>query len=120
EKPHGREKPHKVLGMWEELQPELQSSDLIQHQVIPMGKRPYECGECEKCNEQSSQLQPHLLPLHTEERFFCCPSCGEDFKQNSTLITHRCIHTRERPYEYGECGKSFSQSSTLTQHQWRH
>uniref|UniRef100_A0A8C0U1Q9 C2H2-type domain-containing protein n=1 Tax=Cyanistes caeruleus TaxID=156563 RepID=A0A8C0U1Q9_CYACU len=56
--------------------------------------------------------------IHTDEKPFRCPDCGEGFK--SDLNTHKRIHTGERPYECPQCGKSFTQSSHLTRHQRRH
>ncbi|NXQ14562.1 ZN397 protein, partial [Peucedramus taeniatus] len=73
------------------------------------GEQPYKCGEGRKSFSQSSNLLSHQL-VHTGERpyqLFCCPNCGKGFKRNSTLVTHRHIHTGERPYECPECGKSF-------------
>ncbi|NXU13712.1 ZNF3 protein, partial [Pardalotus punctatus] len=52
------------------------SSDLVVHEQLHNGKKPYKCGEC-----------------------------GKSFSWRSHLIRHQMIHTGERLYECAECGK---------------
>ncbi|NXF00158.1 ZN572 protein, partial [Menura novaehollandiae] len=63
-----------------------------------IGERPYECPECGKRFETSSNLLSNQQ-THTKERPFLCPDCGKSFNCNSHLVTHQCIHTGERPCE---------------------
>uniref|UniRef100_A0A8C0GVR1 C2H2-type domain-containing protein n=1 Tax=Chelonoidis abingdonii TaxID=106734 RepID=A0A8C0GVR1_CHEAB len=111
-------------------------SDLISHEKINTGEKPYMCAECGKSFNQRSSLITHqrihtgdfsvsstLIThqrVHTGERSFTCPECGKSFKHRSNLTAHRRVHTGERPYTCFECRKSFSQSSHLISHQRIH
>uniref|UniRef100_A0A8U7NHJ1 Uncharacterized protein n=1 Tax=Corvus moneduloides TaxID=1196302 RepID=A0A8U7NHJ1_CORMO len=128
---HGEEKPEgsptrrgskASPGCSEEKRPPLcfiQRPNLVVHEQLHTGEKPYKCLECGKSFSHTSHLFIHHQ-IHTGGWPYKCLECGKSFSHSSSLICHQRIHTGERPYKCLQCGKSFCQSSSLTCHQEMH
>ena len=60
------------------------------------------------------------MMIHTEEKPFQCPACGQHFMENETFIEHMKIHNKDKPYNCRHCQKSFLNNIHLKRHMKRH
>nr|XP_047911822.1 zinc finger protein 135-like [Anser cygnoides] len=87
-------------------------NNLIQHQHLHTGERPYKCPECENSFNDSSNLMSHQR-IHWSEWPHVCFSCRKNFNQSPVLVQHSRLLMCEKPYLCLDCGKSFTQSTGL-------
>ncbi|XP_027479088.1 zinc finger protein 133 isoform X1 [Zalophus californianus] len=94
-------------------------TNLLSHQRIHSGEKPYVCGVCEKGFSLKKSLARHQK-AHSGEKPIVCRECGRGFNRKSTLIIHERTHSGEKPYMCSECGRGFSQKSNLIIHRRTH
>ena len=80
------------------------------------GMKKFECNVCTKTFNHLSNINRHIVLIHTGERPFKCKFCNKRFTRKSGLKDHVRTHTGERPFSCTVCGKRFKQNSYLKSH----
>lgn len=64
-----------------------------------------ECKLCGKSFSQNTNLIQHQR-IHNGEKPYGCNECEKVFSQSTNFIQHQRVHTGEKPYECNECEKN--------------
>ncbi|XP_016088279.1 zinc finger and SCAN domain-containing protein 2-like isoform X1 [Sinocyclocheilus grahami] len=79
-------------------------------------RKSYVCKYCGKAFTGLSNVVTHQR-VHTGERPFKCDTCGKLFTEAGNLKKHQRVHTGEKPFICPRCGKRFAWICNLKTHQ---
>ncbi|XP_059410371.1 zinc finger and BTB domain-containing protein 49-like isoform X3 [Carassius carassius] len=79
-------------------------------------RKSYVCKFCGKAFSGLSNIVAHQR-VHTGERPFKCDTCGKLFTEAGNLKKHQRVHTGEKPFVCPRCGKRFAWICNLKTHQ---
>ncbi|XP_043094663.1 zinc finger and SCAN domain-containing protein 21 isoform X2 [Puntigrus tetrazona] len=79
-------------------------------------RKSYVCKYCGKAFPGLSNVVAHQR-VHTGERPFKCDTCGKLFTEAGNLKKHQRVHTGEKPFICPRCGKRFAWICNLKTHQ---
>lgn len=78
----------------------------------------YHCPLCRQEFKYKSSVTKHMLS-HSQEGFQC-PECDQTFPDQTSLRVHQHSHAALKPYECPECGMVFKHFSVMADHRRKH
>lgn len=81
---------------------------------IPPG--PQTCSICELVSDSFQDMENHCMLEHNRSP---CMFCAKTFAQKANRDRHICLHTGDKPYTCPECGEKFARGDKLKNHRIR-
>lgn len=88
-------------------------NDLRKHLRIHSDERPFPCPECGQRFRQAGCLKNHIASQHGGAASFSCHYCAKTFPIKERLRLHMRIHSGEKPYKCAKCARSFSRGGQV-------
>lgn len=93
--------------------------NLVKHQIVHMGIKPYKCDKCDKEFTLKGNLEKHEL-IHMDRKAHECQICLRKFTLKGNLQQHILAHTTWKFFQCYLCNKEFTLKGNLDKHIKRH
>ncbi|KAL0839068.1 hypothetical protein ABMA28_017052 [Loxostege sticticalis] len=107
-------KSHKRFPCWECSATFTTKNNLIAHENMHNGVRPYCCDQCPRAYTSASALTRHLK-IHSDQQFIC-DHCNASFKIKAALVAHLDTHAPIPKHACTLCPQRYATKNALNHH----